>query len=88
MFVVVVGGGKLGANLAKLVHEEGHTVTVVEQDSERAQLVADWLASEVIEGDGCDPKVLESAHIARADVVAAVTGDDEDNLVACLLAKT
>ena len=87
MFVLVVGGGKLGANLARMVQDEGHEVAVVEQDRTRCQTISEWLSGKVIEGDGCEPSVLESAGIARADVVAVVTGDDEDNLVGCLLAR-
>jgi trk system potassium uptake protein TrkA len=88
MFVLVVGGGKLGSNLAQTVRAEGHELVVVELDRKRAsQLANSGVDAEVVQGDGCEPAVLERAHVGRADVVVAVTGDDEDNLVVCLLAK-
>lgn len=88
MFAVIVGGGKLGSNLASLLVEAGHRVTVVEQDHERVMtLEALDGGYSIVHGDGCEPVILESAHISRADVVAAVTGDDEDNLVVCLLGR-
>lgn len=88
MFVLIIGGGKLGAHLACMLHEAGHEVTVVEQDAERVAMLGERCpGAHVIHGDGCEPVILESARIASADAVAAVTGDDEDNLVVCLLAK-
>ncbi len=88
MNVLVVGGGKLGANLAVLLRAAGHSPTVIEQRPDRIALLAEECSGiTIVEGDGCEPVVLEEAHIARADVVAAVTGDDEDNLVVCLLAR-
>jgi trk system potassium uptake protein TrkA len=60
---------------------------VVEKDKELCEEIAKELEALVIHGDGCDPKVLEEAGIKRANVIAAVTGDDEDNLIVCQLAK-
>lgn len=86
--VIVVGGGKIGAALAALVLERGHEVTIVEADHDRAEVLAESVEGvRVVTGDGCEPVVLELAGIERADSVAAVTGDDEDNLVVCLLAR-
>lgn len=88
MFVVVAGAGKLGANLALQLLAEGHEVTAIEERAERVRQLAEQHASlKVIHGDACEPVVLESAHVSRADIVAAVTGHDEDNLVICLLAR-
>lgn len=88
MFVLVVGGGKLGSNLASMLVEAGHRATVVEQDADRVDaLEAREPGYSIVHGDGCEPVVLESAHVSQADVVAAVTGDDEDNLVICLLGR-
>lgn len=88
MFVLVIGGGKIGANLAEMLVAEKHEVTVIEQDPARvAALTRTEPAYRIVEGDGCEPVILELAHISRADAVAAVTGDDEDNLVVCLLGR-
>ena len=88
MRVVVVGGGKVGGYLAGQLLETGKIVTVIEPDARRAADLADTTSALVIEGDGTDITVLESAHIDRADWLVAVTGLDEVNLVACELAST
>jgi len=87
MYVIVVGGGKVGYYLTKTLFEEGHEVILIEKDPRRAALLADDLAEIVLEGDGCEPSTLAEAGVGRADVVVAVTGDDEDNLVICQVAK-
>lgn len=87
MYIIVVGGGKVGYYLAKELVEANHEVLVIEQDAEKlAQLVED-LGDIGMEGDGCEAAVLEKAGTGRADMLMAVTGDDEDNLVACQVAK-
>ena len=87
MFVLVVGGGKVGYYLAKELVESGHEVALMEKDRTRATQIADEIGSIVIAHDGCEGKYLGEAGCNRADVVAAVTGDDEDNLVICQMAK-
>ena len=87
MFVIVVGGGKVGYYLAKELIENGHEVVMMEKDRGRADQIADELGSIVIAADGCEGTSLGKAGCARADIVAAVTGDDEDNLVICQMAK-
>jgi trk system potassium uptake protein TrkA len=87
MYVVVVGGGNVGYFLTKELLAAGHEVVVIEKDPHRAHLIADELGSIVIANDGCEGRYQGEAGMARADVVAAVTGDDEDNLVACQVAK-
>ncbi|HXP93205.1 MAG TPA: NAD-binding protein [Candidatus Binatia bacterium] len=88
MFVLIVGGGKVGAYLTRALLKEDHEVVVIEKDPKKAQMMTNMLETDVaIVGDGCDPVVLSQAGIARADVVVADTGDDEDNLVVCLIAK-
>jgi trk system potassium uptake protein TrkA len=87
MFVLVVGGGKVGYYLAKELIESGHEVALMEKDHRRATEIADEIGSIVIAHDGCEGKYLAEAGCNRADVVAAVTGDDEDNLVICQMAK-
>jgi trk system potassium uptake protein TrkA len=88
MFVIVVGGGKVGTYLARALLAQDHEVVVIEKVAKKAQLMGNLLETDVtMVGDGCDPLVLDQAGIKRADVVVADTGDDEDNLVVCLIAK-
>lgn len=87
MFVLVIGGGKVGYYLAKELIGSGHEVVLMEKDRARAAQIADEIGSVVIAHDGCEGTHLAEAGCERADVVAAVTGDDEDNLVICQMAK-
>src|SRR5438105_2820193 len=87
MFVLVVGGGKVGYYLTKELVESGHEVVLMEKDRTRASQIADEVGSIVVPHDGCEGKYLGEAGANRADIVAAVTGDDEDNLVICQMAK-
>jgi len=87
MFVLVVGGGKVGYYLTRELIESGHEVVLMERDLHRAAQIADEIGSVVIAQDGCEGKYLHQAGANRADIVAAVTGDDEDNLVICQMAK-
>jgi len=88
MRVVIAGAGNVGAYLAADLTERRHQVVVIEQLSELAARAKNQIpGATVIHGDACEPWVLERAEAARADVVVAATGDDEDNLVISLLAK-
>ncbi len=87
MHIVIVGAGKVGYFLARRLSLNKHTLSIVEKDKEVCEEVAKELDILVVNGDGCDPQILEQAGVPRADVVAAVTGDDEDNLIICQLAK-
>ncbi|MBD5654823.1 MAG: NAD-binding protein [Candidatus Eremiobacteraeota bacterium] len=88
MFVIVVGGGKVGTYLARALLAGDHEIVVIEKQPKKAQLMANLIETDVtMVGDGCDPLVLDQAGLKRADVVVADTGDDEDNLVVCLIAK-
>ena len=88
MNAVIIGGGKVGSNLAKTLSEGGDTVTVVEVDMEKCALLAERLPGiTVICGDGDEPYVLDEANVRNADALVAATGHDEDNLVVCLLGK-
>jgi len=88
MFIIVVGGGKVGTYLARALLAQDHEVIVIEKVAKKAQLMANLLETDVtMVGDGCDPLVLDQAGIKRSDIVVADTGDDEDNLVVCLIAK-
>jgi len=87
MFVLVVGGGKVGYYLTKELSESGHEVVLMEKDRARADQIADEIGSIVVAKDGCEGSAIAEAGANRADIVAAVTGDDEDNLVICQMAK-
>ena len=87
MNILIVGAGKVGYFLAKRLIADKHTVSIIEKDRVTCEELAKELDILVIHGDGCDPRVLEEAGIERADVISAVTGDDEDNLVICQIAK-
>ena len=87
MFVIVVGGGKVGYFLARELIAAGHEVALMERDRIRATQITEEIGSIVIPHDGCEGKYLGQAGANRADIVAAVTGDDEDNLVICQMAK-
>ena len=88
MYVLIVGGGKVGESLARGLANTGYDVALVEKDEAISRKIAEDLDNVlVIGGDGCDPARLEDAGVARAQVVTAVTGDDEDNLIICQLAR-
>lgn len=87
MYVIVVGGGKVGYYLAKALRAGGQEVTLVEKMRRRYELLEEEFGGCAFLGDGCEVATLEQVGAARADLVAAVTGDDEDNLVICQMAK-
>lgn len=87
MYIVVAGGGKVGFHLAQELIRSGNEALIVEKDSARAAALAEDLGDAAMAGDACEVAVLDAAGIARADLVAAVTGDDEDNLVVCEIAR-
>lgn len=88
MFVMIIGGGKVGTYLANLLKGEGHAVKLIEIRREEMDRLKAELSSEIaVWGNGTEPNVLEAAGIRTADVVAAVTGADEINLVVTSLAR-
>jgi trk system potassium uptake protein TrkA len=88
MFVIIVGGGKTGSHLARQLGGEGHRVKLVEWRPEIIERLEQELAEGVlVVGDGSSPAVLEAAGIEQAEALAAVTGEDETNLVATTLAR-
>ncbi|MFC1860405.1 potassium channel family protein [Chloroflexota bacterium] len=87
MYIVIVGGGRVGYHLTKALLDEGHEVLVIEKDASVCEAVVSELGSICIRGDGCEVSTLTSVGTNRADMLIAVTGDDEDNLVACQVAK-
>jgi trk system potassium uptake protein TrkA len=87
MYIVVVGGGRLGYNLLKALLNEGHEVLLLEKDARICKTITDEMGSVCYRGDGCEAATLAEVGTGRADMLVAVTGDDEDNLVACQVAK-
>jgi trk system potassium uptake protein TrkA len=87
MYVIIVGAGKVGWNLARELLDKGHEVTLMEKDRNRYLAVEQELEHAVQYGDASELWVLERAGISRADMVIAVTGDDEDNVLICQVAK-
>lgn len=87
MNILIIGAGKVGTNLAIDMSTKGHKVSLVEKNESICRSFEKTANVEIICGDGCDPLVLEAAGIKIANVVAAVTGDDEDNLVVAQLTK-
>jgi len=88
MYVIVVGGGNTGSQLAKFLIDEGHTVRVVDERPAVLEKLAKEIPADcIINGDGSSPAVLEKAGIQKAQVLAAVTGSDETNLVITSLAR-
>jgi trk system potassium uptake protein TrkA len=90
VFIVVNGGGKVASYLAQHLIQRGHNVALIEKRPEVALKLSTELPKHplIIVGDGCDVSFQEDAGVGHADVFAAVTGDDDDNLVSCQLAKT
>jgi trk system potassium uptake protein TrkA len=88
MFVIVVGGGKIGSRIASLLLGEGHRIRVIEKRPDVLERLREDIPAEcIVAGDGTDPYLLESTDIKQAQVVAAVTGEDEVNLVIAMLAR-
>ncbi|HZG50136.1 MAG TPA: TrkA family potassium uptake protein [Thermoleophilaceae bacterium] len=87
MYVLIVGAGKVGWNLARELINKDHEVTVIESDQARYAVVEQELEHSAHYGDGSELWVLDRAGIERADLVVAVTGDDEDNILICQVAR-
>ena len=88
MYVLIAGGGKIGANLTRSLLRLGHEVTLVEQRRDRYDALDEEFEHRALHGDATELFVLERAGIRRPpDILVAVTGDDEDNIVICLLAR-
>ena len=88
MYMILVGGGNVGLHLAKRLIANEHEVLVLERDVRQAQRLATLIGEEnVLVGDGCEMITQRDCGFGRADVVVAVTGEDEDNLVVCQMAK-
>ena len=87
MYAIIAGGGKVGFFLARELIEQGHEVLIIENNSERAEFIANELGNVVLRGNADEASTLAEAGAERADVVVAVTGDDPRNLVLLQVAK-
>jgi trk system potassium uptake protein len=87
MYIIVGGGGDVGYYLTQNLLSQGHEVLLLEKSAGRAQVLSEELDQAVLNGDACEARTMEEAGVRRADVVIAVTGEDEDNLVICQMAK-
>jgi trk system potassium uptake protein len=87
MYVIIVGAGKVGLNLGRELRAKGHEVTLVEHDAGRFAAVEEEFEHQAQYGDGSELWVLERAGVERSDMVIAVTGDDEDNILICQVAR-
>jgi len=87
MYIVIIGGGKVGFYLAKELVEANHEVLIIERNAAKCVEIQEELGEIVMRGDGCEAAIQEQAGSGRADLFLAVTGEDEDNLVASQVAK-
>ena len=87
MYIIIVGGGKVGASIASTLIEMGHEVSLIERSESRCQVLRKEFGSVVMHGDGCEASLLADAGTDRAELFIAVTEGDEDNLVACQVAQ-
>jgi trk system potassium uptake protein TrkA len=86
-YIIIVGAGKVGWNLARELIDKGHEISLIENERNRYLTVEQELEHNVQYGDASELWVLERAGISRADMVIAVTGDDEDNMLICQVAR-
>jgi len=87
MYIIIVGAGKVGYHLGKFLKIEGHEVMLIEKDRTKVNLLSYEFQDAIMEGDDSTVEVLREAGTNRADVLVATTGNDEDNLVICQVAK-
>ncbi|MFN4132830.1 MAG: potassium channel family protein [Candidatus Hadarchaeales archaeon] len=86
-YVIIAGGGRIGAHLAKVLEPSGRDIVIIEKNPKVCEKLSSELSAMIICGDATDIKILEEAKIQEADVFAGVTGNDNENIVACQLAK-
>jgi trk system potassium uptake protein TrkA len=87
MYIIIGGGGDVGYYLTKILLTNGHEVLLLEKGASRYQSLSEELGQSVARGDACETRTMEEVGANRADVVIAVTGEDDDNLVICQVAK-
>jgi trk system potassium uptake protein len=87
MYIIVAGGGKVGFYLTKTLITEGYEVLLIEKNPNKCEIYMEQFGAAIMQGDAAEASRLQEAGAGRSDVVIAVTGDDEDNLVICQVAK-
>lgn len=87
MYIIIVGGGRIGFYLSRALLDEGNEVLLIEKDTIKVEHIQEELGSICMLGDGCETSTLDEAGTSRANLFIAVTNEDEDNLVACQVAK-
>jgi trk system potassium uptake protein TrkA len=87
MYIIIGGGGDIGYYLTKNLLKRGHEVLLLEKSQARYQTLKEELGQAVVRGDACEARTMEEVGVSRADLVIAVTGEDEDNIVICQMAK-
>ena len=87
MYIIIIGGGRVGYYLTKTLLNEGHEVLIIEKNATYCETINNELGTVCIQGDGCETATLVEVGTERADMLVAVTGEDQDNLVACQIAK-
>jgi trk system potassium uptake protein len=87
MYIIIVGAGKVGFYLTKHLLSAGHEVAVIEKNPKKVENIINDLGGIAVQGDGSDAGPMQEAGMNRADIVVAATGDDEDNLIVCQMAK-
>lgn len=87
MYVIIGGGGQVGYYVAKGLLEQGHEALLLDKDAKRVAQLEEQIGANVAIGDACEVRVLAEYGCDRADMVIAVTGEDEDNLVICQVAQ-
>lgn len=87
MYIIVGGGGDVGYYLTRYLLQQGHEILLLEKENGRFQTLSEELGQSVLKGDACEARTMEDAGARRADAVIAVTGEDEDNLIICQMAK-
>lgn len=88
MYMIIVGGGKVGYYLCRTLLAEGHEVLIIEKNEAKCERLEEELGSICLRGDGCETAILAEAGTGRADMLIAATNEDEDNLVSCQVAKS
>ena len=87
MYIIVGGGGDVGYYVTKSLFNQGHEVLLIEKTRDRYQSLSEELGQSVVRGDACEASTMDEVGANRADVIIAVTGEDEDNIVICQMAK-
>src|SRR5205814_8909223 len=87
MYIIVGGGGDVGYYLTKSLLSQGHEVLLLEKGATRYHALSEELGQAVVRGDATEARTMEEVGVSRADVVIAVTGEDDDNLVICHMAN-